>query len=55
MIFRRIKEEWVVGAIIGVISGYYIFNDALKDYASKNNKIMNNNNNNINVNDKGIK
>ena len=37
MRFPRVREEWIIGTVIGVLSGYYIFNDILKDYAQKNN------------------
>ena len=35
MRFPKIREEWVVGAVVGVISGYYIFNDLLRNIADK--------------------
>jgi len=35
MKFPRLRTEWMVGSLVGMISGYYIFNDILKDYASK--------------------
>jgi len=30
----RIRQEHMFGALIGVISGYYIFNDMMKDFAA---------------------
>jgi hypothetical protein len=35
MKFPRLRNEWMVGALVGVISGYYIFNDIVKEYSLK--------------------
>ncbi len=42
MRFPKIKQEWVFGVVVGIVSGYYIFNDILRNIGDQRRKQLGN-------------